>query len=75
MFVTQPLALRNVTIQIMFKIDKGPYGLKEAPRTWYAILSTYLLYHGYLRGKVPSKLGFVRIFMEKEEAFYQSLHL
>ena len=32
------------------------YGLKQAPRAWYERLSTFLLEHNFIRGKVDYTL-------------------
>ena len=39
-----------------YKLDKVLYGLKQAPRAWYDRLSTFLLTHGYSRGKIDNTL-------------------
>ncbi|GJR45423.1 putative ribonuclease H-like domain-containing protein [Tanacetum coccineum] len=36
--------------QKVYKVVKALYGLHQAPRAWYATLSTFLLQHGYRRG-------------------------
>jgi hypothetical protein len=36
----------------VYKLSKALYGLKEAPRAWYARLKTFLLEHGYMMGSV-----------------------
>ena len=38
------------------KLEKTLYGLKQAPRAWYDRLSTFLLTHGYSRGKIDNTL-------------------
>ncbi|GJU11337.1 putative ribonuclease H-like domain-containing protein [Tanacetum coccineum] len=35
----------------VYKVEKALYGLHEAPRAWYEILSTYLLENGFRRGR------------------------
>lgn len=40
----------------MYKLDKAPYGPKRAPRAWYDRLSSFLLSHGYSRGKINNTL-------------------
>ncbi|GJR02471.1 putative ribonuclease H-like domain-containing protein [Tanacetum coccineum] len=34
----------------VYKVEKGLYGLHQAPRAWYETLSTYLLENGFRRG-------------------------
>jgi hypothetical protein len=36
----------------MYKLSKALYELKQAPRTWYARLKTFLLEHRYVMGSV-----------------------
>nr|GEV73875.1 uncharacterized mitochondrial protein AtMg00810-like [Tanacetum cinerariifolium] len=36
----------------VYKVVKALYGLHQAPRAWYATLSTFLLKHGYRRGTI-----------------------
>nr|GEW41212.1 hypothetical protein [Tanacetum cinerariifolium] len=38
------------------KFVKALYGLHQAPRAWYATLSTFLLKHGYKRGTIDKTL-------------------
>nr|GEY55678.1 hypothetical protein [Tanacetum cinerariifolium] len=38
------------------RIIKALYGLHQAPRAWYATLSTFLLKHGYKRGTIDKTL-------------------
>ena len=40
----------------VYKLDKTLYRLKQAPRAWYDRLSTFLLTHGYTRGKIDNTL-------------------
>jgi hypothetical protein len=40
----------------VYKLLKALYGLKEAPRAWYARLKTFLLEHGYMMGSVDKTL-------------------
>ncbi|GJR67146.1 putative ribonuclease H-like domain-containing protein [Tanacetum coccineum] len=44
---------------IVYKVEKALYGLHQAPRAWYEILSTYLLDNGFQRGKIDKTL-FIR---------------
>ncbi|GJQ94853.1 putative ribonuclease H-like domain-containing protein [Tanacetum coccineum] len=36
----------------VYKVEKALYGLHQAPRAWYEILSTYLLDNRFQRGKI-----------------------
>jgi hypothetical protein len=40
----------------VYKISKALFGLKQAPRAWYARLKTFLLDHGYLMESVEKSL-------------------
>ncbi|GJY55538.1 putative ribonuclease H-like domain-containing protein [Tanacetum coccineum] len=40
----------------VYKVVKALYGLHQAPRAWYATLSTFLEKHGYKRGKIDKTL-------------------
>nr|GEW72519.1 hypothetical protein [Tanacetum cinerariifolium] len=40
----------------VYKVVKALYGLHQAPRAWYANLSTFLLKHGYRRGTIDKTL-------------------
>ncbi|GKA70045.1 putative ribonuclease H-like domain-containing protein [Tanacetum coccineum] len=40
----------------VYKVEKAFYGLHQAPRAWYEILSTYLLDNGFQRGKIDKTL-------------------
>ncbi|GJV25652.1 putative ribonuclease H-like domain-containing protein [Tanacetum coccineum] len=44
----------------VYKLEKALYGLHQAPRAWYEILSTYLLDNGFQRGKIDKALFIVR---------------
>ncbi|GKB54599.1 putative ribonuclease H-like domain-containing protein [Tanacetum coccineum] len=39
-----------------YKVVKALYGLPQAPRAWYATLSTFLLKNGYRRGTIDKTL-------------------
>ncbi|GKB51378.1 putative ribonuclease H-like domain-containing protein, partial [Tanacetum coccineum] len=43
----------------VYKVVKALYGLHQAPRAWYATLSTFLLKSGYRRGTIDKTL-FIR---------------
>ncbi|GJZ87758.1 putative ribonuclease H-like domain-containing protein, partial [Tanacetum coccineum] len=40
----------------VYKVVKALYGLHQAPRAWYATLSTFLEKHGYRRGAIDKTL-------------------
>ncbi|GKF45078.1 putative ribonuclease H-like domain-containing protein, partial [Tanacetum coccineum] len=40
----------------VYKVVKALYGLHQAPRAWYATLSTFLKKHGYKRGTIDKTL-------------------
>ncbi|GJY92756.1 retrovirus-related pol polyprotein from transposon TNT 1-94 [Tanacetum coccineum] len=40
----------------VYKVVKALYGLHQAPRAWYATLSTFLLKNGYRRGTIDKNL-------------------
>ncbi|GJS05640.1 putative ribonuclease H-like domain-containing protein [Tanacetum coccineum] len=40
----------------VYKVIKALYGLHQAPRAWYARLSTFLLKHSYRRGAIDKTL-------------------
>ncbi|XP_052621737.1 uncharacterized protein LOC111917686 [Lactuca sativa] len=40
----------------IYKLDKALYGLHQAPRAWYAILTKHLLKHGYTRGTIDQAM-------------------
>ncbi|GJZ94488.1 putative ribonuclease H-like domain-containing protein, partial [Tanacetum coccineum] len=41
----------------VYKVVKALYGLHQAPRAWYATLSTFLEEHGYRRGSIDKTLS------------------
>ena len=56
-YVKQPPRFENTIYpDHVYKLDKALYGLKQAPRAWYDRLSTFLLTHGYTRGKIDNTL-------------------
>ncbi|GJR85697.1 retrovirus-related pol polyprotein from transposon TNT 1-94 [Tanacetum coccineum] len=40
----------------VYKVEKALYGLHQAPKAWYEILSTYLLENGFRRGIIDKTL-------------------
>nr|GEU29116.1 hypothetical protein [Tanacetum cinerariifolium] len=58
-YVTQPRGFMDPQHpKKVYKVVKALYGLHQAPRAWYATLSTFLLKHGYRRGKIDKTLFF-----------------
>nr|GEV98300.1 hypothetical protein [Tanacetum cinerariifolium] len=56
-YVTQPKGFVDPQHpKKVYKVIKALYGLHQAPRAWYATLSTFLLKHGYKRGTIDNTL-------------------
>ncbi|GJZ41770.1 putative ribonuclease H-like domain-containing protein, partial [Tanacetum coccineum] len=56
-YVSQPPGfLDPKNPQKVYKVVKALYGLHQAPRAWYATLSTFLLKNGYRRGTIDKTL-------------------
>nr|GEW23686.1 hypothetical protein [Tanacetum cinerariifolium] len=56
-YVTQPKGfVDSQHPKKVYKVVKALYGLHQAPRAWYATLSTFLLKHGYRRGTTDKTL-------------------
>ncbi|GJR96199.1 putative ribonuclease H-like domain-containing protein [Tanacetum coccineum] len=56
-YVTQPKGFVNPQHpKRVYKVVKALYGLHQAPRAWYATLSTFLMKHGYRRGTIDKTL-------------------
>ncbi|GJU28039.1 putative ribonuclease H-like domain-containing protein [Tanacetum coccineum] len=56
-YVSQPLGFLDPKYpQKVYKVVKALYGLHQAPRAWYATLSTFLLKNGYRRGAIDKTL-------------------
>ncbi|GKE55386.1 putative ribonuclease H-like domain-containing protein [Tanacetum coccineum] len=61
-YVTQPPGFLDPKYpHKVYKVVKALYGLHQAPRAWYATLSTFLLKNGYRRGTIDKTL-----FIKKE---------
>nr|GEZ85882.1 retrovirus-related Pol polyprotein from transposon TNT 1-94 [Tanacetum cinerariifolium] len=57
LYVTQPLGFVDPKYpKKVYKVVKALYGLHQAPRAWYAILSTFLLKNRYKRGTIDKTL-------------------
>nr|GEY98904.1 putative ribonuclease H-like domain-containing protein [Tanacetum cinerariifolium] len=58
-YVTQPKGFEDPKYpKRVYKVVKALYGLHQAPRAWYATLSSFLLKHGYMRGTIDQTLFF-----------------
>ncbi|GJU82505.1 putative ribonuclease H-like domain-containing protein, partial [Tanacetum coccineum] len=56
-YVTQPKGFVDPQHpKKVYKVVKALYGLYQAPKAWYATLSTFLLNHGYRRGTIDKTL-------------------
>ncbi|GJT23990.1 putative ribonuclease H-like domain-containing protein [Tanacetum coccineum] len=56
-YVTQPKGFVDPKHpKKVYKVVKALYGLHQAPRAWYATLSTFLLKNGYRRGTIYKTL-------------------
>ncbi|GJS31924.1 putative ribonuclease H-like domain-containing protein [Tanacetum coccineum] len=56
-YVSQPLGfLDHKYPQKVYKVVKALYRLHQAPKDWYATLSTFLLKNGYRRGTIDKTL-------------------
>ncbi|GKF63398.1 putative ribonuclease H-like domain-containing protein, partial [Tanacetum coccineum] len=56
-YVSQPPGFQDPkSPQKVYKVVKALYGLHQAPRAWYATLSTFLLKNGYRRWTIDKTL-------------------
>jgi hypothetical protein len=56
-FVRQPACFENPKYpNRVYKLSKALYGLKKAPRAWYASFKTFLLEHGYVMRSIDKTL-------------------
>ncbi|GJY53271.1 putative ribonuclease H-like domain-containing protein [Tanacetum coccineum] len=56
-YVSQPLGFVDPKYpKKVYKVVKALYGLHQAPRAWYATLSTFLFKNGYRRGTIDKTL-------------------
>ncbi|GJR85071.1 retrovirus-related pol polyprotein from transposon TNT 1-94 [Tanacetum coccineum] len=56
-YVKQPPSFKsNEFPNHVCKLDKALYGLKQALRAWYKTLSTFLIEHEFIRGKIDNTL-------------------
>nr|GEW96982.1 hypothetical protein [Tanacetum cinerariifolium] len=57
MYVSQPPGFIDPKfLNKVYKVVKALYGLHQAPRAWYATLSTFLVQSGYRRGLIDKTL-------------------
>ncbi|GJT06869.1 retrovirus-related pol polyprotein from transposon TNT 1-94 [Tanacetum coccineum] len=74
-YVCQPPGFEDPDfLDRVYKVEKALYGLHQAPRAWYKILSTYLLDNGFQRGKIDKTLFIKRdkgleVKQKKDEIF------
>ncbi|GJW39130.1 putative ribonuclease H-like domain-containing protein [Tanacetum coccineum] len=70
-YVSQPLGFVDPKFpKKVYKVVKALYGLHQAPRTWYATLSTFLLKSGYRRGTIDKTL-----FIKKDKNDIMLVHV
>ncbi|GJU54782.1 putative ribonuclease H-like domain-containing protein [Tanacetum coccineum] len=56
-YVSQPLGFVDLKFpKKVYKVVKALYGLHQAPKAWYATLSTFLLKSRYIRGTIDKTL-------------------
>ncbi|GKF55644.1 putative ribonuclease H-like domain-containing protein, partial [Tanacetum coccineum] len=56
-YVTQPKGFEDPHFpKHVYRVVKALYGLHQAPRAWYARLSTFLLKHNYKRSTIDKTL-------------------
>ncbi|GKF83983.1 uncharacterized mitochondrial protein-like protein [Tanacetum coccineum] len=56
-YVCQPPGFEDLDFpDRVYKVEKALYGLNQAPRAWYEILSTYLLDNKFQKGKIDKTL-------------------
>ncbi|GKC37183.1 retrovirus-related pol polyprotein from transposon TNT 1-94 [Tanacetum coccineum] len=56
-YVCQPPGFEDPQLpNKVYKVEKALYGLHQAPRAWYATMSTYLLENGFRRGTIDKTL-------------------
>ncbi|GKC11706.1 putative ribonuclease H-like domain-containing protein, partial [Tanacetum coccineum] len=56
-YVSQPPGIVDLKFpKKVYKVVKALYGLHQAPKAWYATLSTFLLKSGYRRGTIDKTL-------------------
>ena len=54
-YIEQPLSFENFDFpNLVFKLSKALYGLKNSPRAWYERLRNFLLEKEFSKGKVDT---------------------
>nr|GEZ38240.1 ribonuclease H-like domain-containing protein [Tanacetum cinerariifolium] len=78
MYVCQPPGFKDPHFpNKVYKVEKALYGLHQAPRAWYEILSTYLLENRFRRGTIGKTLFIKKDRDDAQEIpneFYQGTH-
>ncbi|GJY58574.1 putative ribonuclease H-like domain-containing protein [Tanacetum coccineum] len=80
-YVSQPLGFVDPKFpKKVYKVEKALYGLHQAPRAWYATLSTFLLKSRYRRGTIDKTLFIKKdkndiMFVQISDEFYGSAPL
>ncbi|GJW33129.1 putative ribonuclease H-like domain-containing protein [Tanacetum coccineum] len=70
-YVSQPPSFVDPKfLKKVYKVIKALYGLHQAPRAWYATLSTFLLKSGYRRGTIDKT-----IFIKKNKNDIMLVHV
>ncbi|GKE30146.1 putative ribonuclease H-like domain-containing protein [Tanacetum coccineum] len=77
-YVCQPTSFEDPQFHDkVYKVEKGLYGLHQAPRAWYETLSTYLLENGFRRGIIDKTLFIKKDIDDAQEIpdeFYEGAH-
>jgi len=61
-YVEQPSAFKDYKFRNhIYRLKKALYGLKQWSRSWYEILSTFLLENDFTRGKIDSNFFIKRV--------------
>ncbi|GJR40423.1 putative ribonuclease H-like domain-containing protein [Tanacetum coccineum] len=70
-YVSQPPGFVDLKFpKKVYRVVKALYGLHQAPRAWYATLSTFLLKNGYERGTINKTL-----FIKKDKNDIMLVHM
>ncbi|GJX67699.1 retrovirus-related pol polyprotein from transposon TNT 1-94, partial [Tanacetum coccineum] len=73
-YVCQPPGFEDPQLpDKVYKVEKALYGLHQAPKAWYEILSTYLLENGFRREIIDKNL-FIKKDKEVPDEFYGGAH-
>ncbi|GKD04186.1 putative ribonuclease H-like domain-containing protein [Tanacetum coccineum] len=80
-YVSQPPGFVDPKfLKKVYKVVKALYGLHQAPKAWYATLSTFLLKSGYKRGTIDKTLFIKKdrndiMLVQIPDEFYRRAHL